>query len=155
MQKKSGNMARVLEEFPSINEKENMPFFKIFYNFAYFCPNLFCPFCPFSGKSSTCPYFLEYPLTGMVNQGKNVIPILFWLLPWQRSGSDDITMESKMQQCKHFSSYVFRAYSRKLVKAQILAKKGTKNFTTPTQYLLKVFSIKIKLCIVFIKEDSV
>ena len=30
MQKKSGNMARFFEEFPNINEKENMPFFKTF-----------------------------------------------------------------------------------------------------------------------------
>ena len=42
--------------------------------FCIFLPKLAFPFlpifnvfCPFSGKSCTCPYFLEYALTGMVN----------------------------------------------------------------------------------------
>ena len=106
MQKELRNMVSAFEEFPNINEKENLPFFKIFSNFSYFCPNLFCPFCPFLlflcpffEKSWTCFYFLEYVLAAMVNWGKYVTSILFWLLPLQSSRSDGTTMGSMMRQC--------------------------------------------------------
>ena len=60
-----GNRAFSSSLLDAIIPRNHLPFFKIFSNLVHFCPNFHPPppsfltcFCPFSGKSHACPYFL-------------------------------------------------------------------------------------------------
>ena len=77
-------MARVLEDFPSINEIENVPFFQNILKFCIFLPKPAFPFLPiFNVFLPFLQKIVHMPLLSRIcpdrhgDLGKNVIPILF------------------------------------------------------------------------------
>ena len=67
-----GNSAFSSSLLDAIIARNHLSLFKIFSNLVHFCPNsqIFSPFltffCPFSGKSHACPYFLELALGNLL-----------------------------------------------------------------------------------------